>query len=87
MNTQEVDWMDAEHAGLLVEGRAAQSGRGREVRKAGGLTVAELAALVEVSPAAVCRWEIGDRRPTGVRAVRYALALRLVAKAVADQTS
>ena len=85
---QEVFEMNAETATLLVEGRAAaQSGRGREVRKRGGLTVAEMAGLCEVSPAAVCRWETGDRRPTGPRAIRYALAVRLLAGAVEQESA
>lgn len=34
-------------------------------RKAAGLTQAELARLVGVSPWAVSKWELGERQPTG----------------------
>jgi transcriptional regulator with XRE-family HTH domain len=69
---------------LLVEGRAAaRSGRGARLREAAGLSQAQLAELAGVTPAAVSRWEAGERRPTGRRAIAYAQALRRVAEGVA----
>lgn len=71
--------MSPKEAELLIEGRAAaQSGRGRALRKAAGLSLAELAELVGVSTPTVYYWETGDRRPTGERAIEYALVLRLI---------
>ncbi len=68
---------------LLIEGRAAvRSGRGRELRLLAGLSQAELAELVGVTPAAISRWEAGDRRPTGDRAIAYATALHRIAEQV-----
>jgi transcriptional regulator with XRE-family HTH domain len=69
---------------LLMEARdAAQSGRGRRIRLAAGLSQAELAAAVGVSPVAISRWEAGDRRPRGGAAVAYAQLLRELAQEVA----
>jgi transcriptional regulator with XRE-family HTH domain len=69
---------------LLMEARtAAGSGRGRRIRQAAGLSQAELAAVVGVSPVAISRWEAGDRRPHGAAAIAYARLLRELAEQVA----
>lgn len=69
---------------LLIEGRtAASSGSGRRLRERAGLNQSDLARLVGVTPAAVNRWEAGERSPSGESAVAYAKALRKIAQEVA----
>ncbi len=69
---------------LLIEGRlAAGSGRGKRLREAAGLNQSDLARLASVSPAAVNRWEAGERVPTGPSAIAYAKALRAIAQEMA----
>jgi len=69
---------------LLIEVRAAvQGGRAARVRELAGLSQAEVAALVGVTPAAISRWEAGERRPTGPRAVAYGRVLRRIATGLA----
>jgi transcriptional regulator with XRE-family HTH domain len=64
---------------LLIEVRTAvQSGRAARVRELAGLSQAEVAALVGVTPAAISRWEAGERRPTGERALAYGRVLRRI---------
>jgi DNA-binding XRE family transcriptional regulator len=76
--------MTATELKLLIEARdAAHSGRGRRVRVAAGLSQAELADAVGVSPVAISRWEADGRRPRGHAAVQYALILRELEQAVA----
>lgn len=48
----------------------------REIRRAAGVTQAELAAIVGVTRVTVARWERGTRRPHGPKAAAYAVALR-----------
>jgi transcriptional regulator with XRE-family HTH domain len=67
---------------VLIEVRAAiKSGRAARVRELAGLSQSEVAELVGVTPAAISRWEAGDRRPTGDRAVAYGRVLRQITKA------
>lgn len=69
---------------LLIEARAAvNSGRAARIRELAGLSQAEIAELVGVTPAAISRWEAGERRPTGDRAIAYGRALRRIAEGVA----
>lgn len=69
---------------LLIEARAAvKSGRAARVRELAGLSQADVAQLVGVTPAAISRWESGERRPTGDPAVAYGRALRRIAEGVA----
>ena len=71
--------MTSHELSLLVEVRTAvASGRAARIRELAGLSQAELAELVGVTPAAISRWEAGERRPTGERALAYAKALRRV---------
>ena len=49
----------------------------KERREQLGMTQAELGALVEVSQAAVCRWEVGDTAPLRKLHGKIAQALRL----------
>ena len=69
---------------LLIEGRtAASSGRGERLREQAGLNQSDLARLVGVTPAAINRWESGERTPSGPCAIAYAKALRRIAQEVA----
>lgn len=76
--------MTTEELSLLIEVRdAAQSGRARRLRLAAGLAQADIAGAIGVTPAAVTRWEAGDRRPHGAPAVAYAQLLRHLATEIA----
>jgi transcriptional regulator with XRE-family HTH domain len=67
---------------LLAEARdAARSGRARRIRELSGLTQQELGTAVGVDGSTVHRWEHGTRRPSGAAALKYAKALRTLAKA------
>lgn len=52
----------------------------RSLRLASGVTIAELADVVGVSPRAICHWEAGARRPRGEAGERYAAALTILAR-------
>lgn len=58
---------------------AVRSGQARALRRAAGLSQADVAAAVGGSPAAICRWENGSRQPFGSAGRRY---LRFVASLV-----
>jgi transcriptional regulator with XRE-family HTH domain len=60
----------------LVDG-----GELRRVRRAAGLTQAELAEAVDVSAGAVCRWEKGEIRPTSARARRLSDIINVLERA------
>lgn len=69
---------------LLIEGRTAcTTGRGSRLRREAGLNQSDMARLVGVTPAAISRWETGERTPSGDCAVAYARALRKIATRVA----
>ena len=53
----------------------ARSGSARAIRLAAGITLGEVAASVGCSHSAVFRWEAGERKPMGRRALRYAAVL------------
>ena len=74
---------------LIIEARdAARSGRAARLRVAAGLTQSDIARAMcpPVSPAAVCRWEHGNRRPDGLRARAYGAVLREIAAALSGTT-
>jgi DNA-binding transcriptional regulator YiaG len=52
----------------------------RAIRLASGVSIAELAGIVGVTPRAVVHWEAGARRPRGAGAERYAEALAVLAR-------
>jgi transcriptional regulator with XRE-family HTH domain len=54
--------------------------RAKALRVAAGVTVAEMADLVGVSPKTIEWWEAAKRRPTGIRVVRYAEVLGALAE-------
>jgi transcriptional regulator with XRE-family HTH domain len=75
--------MNESNLELLIEVRQAiASGRAARIRELAGLSQQEIAGLVGVTPAAVSRWEAGDRRPTGERALSYGRVLRRIAEEV-----
>lgn len=60
---------------LLVRGRnLGRSGRGRAIREQGGLSLRELAQIVQVDAATLSRWERGDVRPRQAGAARWLTA-------------
>lgn len=59
----------------------AVNGTGRAIRKAAGVTMAEVAAVVGVSEPTVWRWEEGRHRPRGAAAARWADVLAELAAA------
>jgi DNA-binding transcriptional regulator YiaG len=62
-----------------------ESGRARQLRENAGLSSPEMARQLDVSPAAVTRWEQGVRRPLGANARKYARLLsRLAAREAAS---
>lgn len=66
----------------LVRARlAARVGFGAAVRKAAGLTQAEVGREVGVTQMAVSRWESGERVPRGEAALRYGELLERLAPA------
>jgi transcriptional regulator with XRE-family HTH domain len=52
-----------------------ETGAARSVRQAHGLTLSVFAAEIGVTPAALSRWELGQRRPRRASALRYLDAL------------
>jgi transcriptional regulator with XRE-family HTH domain len=50
----------------------ARDGTARAIRIAAGLSLGEIADHVGVGIGTVSRWETGERRPHGKRALRYA---------------
>jgi len=68
VNVDEVVWVR----------RLAQNGGARVIREGVGLTASELAREVGVSPAAVSRWERGERIPRADVAERWADLLRRI---------
>lgn len=51
--------------------RLAANGHGREVRRAAGLSLHDMAAPIGVADATLYRWENGQRKPTGQPAVAW----------------
>ena len=56
-----------------------RSGSARELRERAGLTIPALARQLDVMPATVSKWELGQRVPQGANARRYARLLRRLA--------
>lgn len=81
-----MDIADIKLATLAREHVAA--GTARELRKRSGLSLADVADVVEVSPSAVLRWERGERAPRTRAAVLYGrLLAELAAPAGAGASS
>jgi len=70
--------MNTEQMILAAAGRrAAETGEGRQLRRAARVGLREGAGTIGVDPATFSRWERGLTVPTGDRAVRYGRLLRL----------
>ena len=67
---------DRDVAVLVVTRRMAADGEGRQLRLAARLSLAEVAAAVDVDTSTIWRWEQGRRRPRGEAALRYGHFLR-----------
>lgn len=74
---------DAERLGWLRATVGSDPGAVRAIRVAAGLSNAELAAAVGVTPSCLGRWERGERIPRGPRALDYARALARLQKRAA----
>ena len=71
---------------VLVEARRiARSGQARTLREKAGLSLAEVARGVGVTPTAVWRWEKGLARPSGEPAVAYGRLLVSLAQGTSDR--
>jgi DNA-binding transcriptional regulator YiaG len=60
---------------------AVRTGAARRVRLAAQITQPEIAADVQVSAAAISRWEAGERAPRGAAALRYLRVLERLSAA------
>jgi DNA-binding transcriptional regulator YiaG len=60
---------------LLRARRLATSGEAKRLRQRSALTQGELAAALGVATSTVCRWERGERQPSGMAGARYGYAL------------
>ncbi len=63
-------------ADLKLAQQLARTKAGRTLRQASGFTQTEVARAIGVSPSAMCLWEEGNRRPSGVPAVAWVRFLR-----------
>ncbi len=77
--------MTVEDLKLIADARELlESGRAVEIRKAARLSQGEVAAVCRVDPAAVSRWEGGQRSPRGSAAKRYAKLIRALERHLAE---
>ena len=68
--------MTAEELVLLgIARRRAADGTGRRIRTTAQLSMRLIADAIQVSEGTICRWEKGERRPSGDAAVRWARLL------------
>ncbi len=66
----------AEQMNLLeIAARRAQDGSARRIRKATNAPMRLLAERFGVTIATICRWEKGERRPSGTPGIRWAMWL------------
>lgn len=56
--------------------RLVATGEARQLRKAAGLSASAVARELGVSPAAVSRWERGERNPRDLSAEKWAALLK-----------
>ncbi|MCH7670473.1 MAG: helix-turn-helix transcriptional regulator [Acidobacteria bacterium] len=59
----------------------ARSGAARSIRIAAGVSLAEVARQLQVSPSTIHRWETGLRSPRAAAAERYGRLLRQLIEA------
>ena len=68
---------------LLIRGRTlGRTGRGRALREEAGLSLRELARIVEVDAATLSRWERGDVRPRKSGATRWVQVCQEIERAL-----
>jgi transcriptional regulator with XRE-family HTH domain len=71
---------------VLIWARSAiRAGLAADLRINAELSQAEVAALVGVTPSAICKWETGQRVPRGDAALRYARFLYMLVTNPAPQ--
>jgi transcriptional regulator with XRE-family HTH domain len=66
--------LDVDH--VIWVRRLARNGGARAIREGAGLSASETARIVGVSPAAISRWERGERTPRSEKAECWAQLLR-----------
>lgn len=70
---------------LYAAKRYAETGAGRQIREAAGVTMAEVASAVGTTESTISRWESNERKPRGDAGARWAELLgRLEAHAKAS---
>jgi transcriptional regulator with XRE-family HTH domain len=67
-----------------VEARRLITGAGRMIRESAGLSLADVAAVLEVDASTVWSWEHNTKRPTVANAVAYAELLEKLRTAYAS---
>jgi DNA-binding transcriptional regulator YiaG len=70
------------NASVLATAKARQmsrSGKGRRIREVAGVPQAHAAAEIGIAKSTLCRWEKGERTPTGPAAERWLALLALLA--------
>jgi DNA-binding transcriptional regulator YiaG len=60
--------------------RALRTGEAADIRKSADLSQAEVASVIGRTPACVCNWELGRRRPGGQAALRYGRLLEALSE-------
>jgi DNA-binding transcriptional regulator YiaG len=76
--------MDERDLGLIAEAHLMlRSGRASSLRRELDMSVGDMGAACGVTGACIWQWEAGRRTPRGQNAVRYARALKALAK-IAD---
>jgi HTH-type transcriptional regulator/antitoxin MqsA len=84
---QTIDQGEVSRIQLRITGLLLPSPKNaRQLRKAVGLSQADLADAIGVNRVTVSRWEAGERRPRGRRAAAYAAALRTMSEAAVHPT-
>jgi transcriptional regulator with XRE-family HTH domain len=72
---------------LVIRGRIlGRTGKGRELRVRAGLSLRELAEIVEVDAGTLSRWERGDVRPRKSGATRWVEACQEIERALAESS-
>lgn len=61
-----------------------QDGRGRELREAAGISLRELARLLDVDVATLSRWERGEVQPRSSGAIRWVLVCQELQRLLAE---
>src|SRR5579863_5674024 len=78
------DGVVATTAGLAEVRRMSQDGRGRRIRRAPGVSAADIAAELGVRETTVLRWEKGQAFPRRPVALRYRAILVALAEVAGD---